>query len=177
MYNDEKNLYHYTYRKDGSENAQQEGDWRRSSAEDSYYQPNQNSWQQPPEPPKKKSRAGLKMAALALACALLGGAVIVFTMAGLQRFDNWMKKHSRYIDLYVECSTKGSFGEFIQYARENGIEISDIQASQEETFHKEKGKQRTASYIFTATSEKKITHADMIEILSNARGIQYLEEL
>ena len=109
--------------------------------------------------------------------ALLGGAVIVFTMAGLQRFDNWMKKHSRYIDLYVECSTKGSFGEFLQYARENGIEISDIQASQEETFHKEKGKQRTASYIFTATSEKKVTHADMIEILSNARGIQYLEEL
>ena len=75
MYNDEKNLYHYTYRKDGSENAQQDSDWRRSSAEDSYSQPNQNSWQQPPEPPKKKKRAGLKVAALALACALLGGAV------------------------------------------------------------------------------------------------------
>jgi len=77
----------------------------------------------------------------------------------------------------VECGSKGTFGEFLQYARENSIEISDIQASQEETFHKEKGKQRTASYIFTATSEKKHTHAEMIEILSCAKGIQYLEEL
>ena len=70
MYNDEQNLYHYTYRKDGSEavtNPQAAG-------------PNpehQNGPQQPVQEmkPVKKNRTGLKVTALALCCALLGGAV------------------------------------------------------------------------------------------------------
>ncbi len=109
--------------------------------------------------------------------ALLGGLVIVFTISGLQGVDNWMKRHSKYIDLYIECSTKASFGEFLQHARENGFEISNIEASQEETFHKEKGKQRIASYILTAKSATRRTHAEMVDVLSGAKCVQYIEEL
>jgi len=69
MYHDEENLYHYTYRKDGNEPGQ------RYDTNRPFYQSSQ------PQPPvqemkpsgRKKSRLGLKVAALALACALLGG--------------------------------------------------------------------------------------------------------
>lgn len=63
MYNDEKNLYHYTYRRDGAEPAF--GETLHSSGP-----------QQPVQEmkPVKKNRLGLKIVALALACALLGGA-------------------------------------------------------------------------------------------------------
>ena len=76
MYNDEKNLYHYTYRKDGSESAHApEG---QPSVDDqlSAFQ-NQNGPQQPIQEmkPVKKNRIGAKVTALALCCALLGGAV------------------------------------------------------------------------------------------------------
>ena len=76
MYNDEQNLYHYTYRKDGSESAHTpEG---QPSVDDqlSAFQ-NQNGPQQPIQEmkPVKKNRIGLKITALALACALLGGAI------------------------------------------------------------------------------------------------------
>ncbi|MEY8387749.1 trypsin-like peptidase domain-containing protein [Oscillospiraceae bacterium 38-13] len=67
MYNDEKNLYNYTYRKDGSELAQ-----RRESV-----RPEGQPGPQGPElecKPVKKNRFGLKIAALALSCAVLGGA-------------------------------------------------------------------------------------------------------
>lgn len=76
MYNDEKNLYHYTYRKDGSESTHTpEG---QPSVDDqlSAFQ-SQNGPQQPIQEmkPVKKNRMGLKVTALALCCALLGGAV------------------------------------------------------------------------------------------------------
>ena len=67
MYNDENNLYNYTYRKDGSELSHQRETVR----------PGGQPGPQGPEfevKPVKKNRLGLKIAALALSCALLGGA-------------------------------------------------------------------------------------------------------
>lgn len=67
MYNDEKNLYHYTYRKDGAE----------PTFGESLHASGGQSGPQGPElevRPVKKSRLGLKVTALALVCALLGGA-------------------------------------------------------------------------------------------------------
>ncbi len=63
MYNDEQNLYHYTHRKDGSEGSVS----------------NSAPLSQPPiqemKPVKTNNKMGLKITALALSCALLGGGV------------------------------------------------------------------------------------------------------
>ena len=83
MYNDEQNLYHYTYRKDGSEPGQR---YDARSAAESSEQPRASvdaqlhqyeAGRQPVQEmkPVKKNRLGLKITALALVCALLGGAV------------------------------------------------------------------------------------------------------
>ena len=64
MYNDERNLYHYTYRRDGSETTPPPAD---------DYQPARGPVQE--MKPVKKNRVGLKVTALALICALLGGGV------------------------------------------------------------------------------------------------------
>ena len=67
MYNDEKNLYHYTYRRDGAE----------PTFGESLHTPGGQPGSQGPElegKPVKKNRLGLKITALALSCALLGGA-------------------------------------------------------------------------------------------------------
>ena len=89
MYNDEQNLYHYTYRKDGTEPGQRY-DAKQPSVDDqinSYRQQQeqqtQNSqpvYQSQPQggqtPHKNgKNRLGLKITSLALVCALLGGLV------------------------------------------------------------------------------------------------------
>ena len=71
MYNDEHNLYHYTYRKDGSETD------AHTAPQGESLQPQSSGPQQPVQEmkPVKKNRIGLKVTALALCCALLGGAV------------------------------------------------------------------------------------------------------
>ena len=71
MYNDEQNLYHYTYRRDGSEAGPNTAPQPAPAPE------HQNGPQQPVQEmkPVKKSRAGVRTAALMLCAALLGGAV------------------------------------------------------------------------------------------------------
>ena len=71
MYNDEHNLYHYTYRKDGSHTEPHPATQAGPAPE------YQNGPQQPVQEmkPVKKNRVGMKLTALALCCALLGGAV------------------------------------------------------------------------------------------------------
>ena len=89
MYNDEQNLYHYTYRKDGTEPGQrydakqstvdeQLGSYRQQQEQQTQNsQPVYQSQPQGGQPPHKngKNRLGLKIASLALVCALLGGLV------------------------------------------------------------------------------------------------------
>ena len=67
MYNDEHNLYHYTYRKDGSEAE------AHSAPQPGPVQDHNSGPQQPVQEmkPVKKNRIGLKVTALALCCALL----------------------------------------------------------------------------------------------------------
>lgn len=65
MYNDENNLYHYTYRKDGSEPKTSQ-----TVVDAPYREP----WDADAGKRAKKKRGGAKIAALALSCALLGGA-------------------------------------------------------------------------------------------------------
>lgn len=101
MYNDEKNLYHYTYRKSGREEDAQDGAPARDAASaqdvrssiDSQIHdfrqqagaprqqacagsagPAMGPWQESPKRKTNGRRMGLKIAALALSCAILGGA-------------------------------------------------------------------------------------------------------
>ena len=110
--------------------------------------------------------------------AILGGLGIVFTVSGLQKFDNWMHKNSRYLELYIEYDEgKNGFSEFLKYARENYFEISNIQVNREGYYVREESKQRRVSYILTAKSTVKRTHAEMIHTLMQGKGIEYIEEL
>ena len=72
MYNDEENLYHYSYQKDsGQQGTSGSVDDQLSSFQ--YHSGPQQPVQE--MKPVKKNRTGLKVTALALCCALLGGAV------------------------------------------------------------------------------------------------------
>ena len=88
MYNDEHNLYHYTYRKDGSEAE------AHPAPQPGPVQDHNSGPQQPVQEmkPVKKNRIGLKVTALALCCALLGGAFVTSNReSGDGRYDIQLK--------------------------------------------------------------------------------------
>jgi serine protease Do len=87
MYNEENNLYHYTYRRDGSEAGRQTVDDQLNQ----YQTQGAANDRQPPVmemKPAKKNRMGLKIAALALSCALIGGAAGAGIGAAVSRSTN-----------------------------------------------------------------------------------------
>ena len=110
--------------------------------------------------------------------AVLGGIVIAFTVSGLLRFDIWLRKKSKYLELYVEYNAeKGAFSGFLQYAREHQFEVKNIQISKGYMWQSSEGRQRTLSYIVTVSSQVHRTHSEMIEVLAHEKGVQFIEEL
>ena len=110
--------------------------------------------------------------------AFFGSLTIIFTISGLQGFDNWLRKRSKNLELYIEYNGgKGAFGEFLQYAKENHFTVTNIQVSEKEFYCKEKEKYRCTSYILTVSSDVKRTHSEMTSVLACAKGVQYIEEL
>ena len=110
--------------------------------------------------------------------AVLGGIVIAFTVSGLLRFDIWLRKKSKYLELYVEYNAeKGAFRGFLKYAREHQFEVKNIQISKGYMWQSSEGRQRTLSYIVTVSSQVHRTHSEMIEVLAHEKGVQCLAEL
>lgn len=110
--------------------------------------------------------------------AVLGGIAIAFTVSGLLRFDIWIRKKSRYLDLYMEYDPEqGAFSGFLQYAREHQLEVHNIQVNKGNSWRDQRGKHGTLSYLVTVSSQVHRTHAEIIEVLAHEKGILFIEEL
>ena len=110
--------------------------------------------------------------------AVLGGIVIAFTVSGMLKFDIWLRKKSKYLELYIEYNAeKGAFSSFLQYAREHQFDVKNIQISKGYMWQNSEGMQRTLSYIVTVSSQVHRTHSEMIEVLAHEKGVQFIEEL
>ena len=110
--------------------------------------------------------------------AVLGGLAIAFTVSGLLKFDIWIRKKSRYLDLYIEYNVeKGNFSGFLQYAREHELEVSNIRVNKGFSWSEQSGRSGILSYTVTVTSQIYRTHSEILEVLAHEKGIQFIEEL
>lgn len=102
--------------------------------------------------------------------AILCGVVIVLIMSVFQSFDVWARKRSRYMDIYIEYdSAQVPFSSFLDYAKEHQFEIINFQINHD--------MEKNTAYTLTIASTTKRTHAEMLLVLNDATGVQYIEEL
>ncbi len=110
--------------------------------------------------------------------AVLGGLAIVFTVSGLLKVDIWIRRKSRYLDLYIEYNIEnGAFSGLLRYAREHQLEVSNIRVNKGFFGYERNGKPGTLSYTVTVSSQIHRTHAEIIEVLAHEKGVQFIEEL
>lgn len=110
--------------------------------------------------------------------AILGSLTILFAISGLQNFDTWMRKRSKYLDIYLEYNeAERPFHDFLQHAKDNQLEISNIQVSRDTPIQRDKNGQLWTNYILTVHTITKRTHVEIIDILAQTKGVQYIEEL
>lgn len=110
--------------------------------------------------------------------ALLGGLAIIFTVSGLLKFDIWIRKKSKYLELYIEYNLeKGNFGEFLQYAKDHDLEVNNIRVNKGFSWYELNGRPGILSYTVTISSHIPRTHPEILEILTHEKGIVFIEEL
>lgn len=104
--------------------------------------------------------------------ALIAAVAVYIIMGSMQRLDDYIHNHTSTIEVYLEYTADTPFRNFLEYAREKQFEINDIQISKNKF-----AKDNTVSVILLAKSLTQRTHSDMVDILSSAPGIHYLEEI
>lgn len=104
--------------------------------------------------------------------ALIGAAVVFMIIAGMQGLDRRIRRRAKYLDLYLEISSKVRFSEFLKYSRENDIDISDIHMHTS-TFEDDS----FITVVLTATSKQKRSQSELVEMISAAPGIMFIEEI
>ncbi len=109
--------------------------------------------------------------------AVIGVAAILLVVTTLGRMDRFIRKKSKYLEVYIEYKTeKYSFSKYIEYIRSNEFDIINIQAAQDLPDGISAGTGRSG-YILTLASKKKRSHGEMMEIVLKEIGVRFVQEL
>ena len=103
--------------------------------------------------------------------AFIGGFAVFFVMTLLQKMDNNMHRKSRQMEIYFELAADVSLGDFLRSVREQDVEIYNVQREQESE------SENSRAYIASLKAQKRGHHDDILELIQNATGIVYMEEL
>ena len=103
--------------------------------------------------------------------AFIGGFAVFFVMTLLQKMDNSMHRKSRQMEIYFELAADVSLGDFLRSVREQDVAIYNVQREQESE------SENSRAYIATLKAQKRGHHDDVMELIQNATGIVYMEEL
>ena len=93
--------------------------------------------------------------------AIIGAAVIFFTLTVLNRLDMKMHRKARYFDMYIELPKQISLGSFIHDAREKDIIVDDLQMESPGAVET-----NTRSFIMTLSTKKRMDRAQMAALLN-----------
>lgn len=104
--------------------------------------------------------------------AVAGGIAIFCVMTILHKLDERMRENSKQLDLYLEFEAPVGLGAFINLAKENNIEISDIQVIKNRTTGK-----KATSVLLSARTKQSRSHAEVLQVLGCATGLNCIEEL
>lgn len=104
--------------------------------------------------------------------AVVGCVLIFVVMALLQGLDDWVMSSTKVINLYVEFDQMTDVGVFLRFAKEQGFRISDLEMTRANGI----GDNGTA-ILCTLRLPKKKPHAEILQMLSAAERVRYVEEL
>lgn len=104
--------------------------------------------------------------------ALLSGGTVFIVLTLLHTLDYRMRQHAKVMDAYIELKEKSSIGSFLQYMRQNDLDISNIQM--ETDVISESG---TIRFIVTLRAHKNCNRRKMLDLIRSFEDTQYFEEL
>lgn len=104
--------------------------------------------------------------------AILGCLLTFFVMAALHTLDDKVMSTTRIMNLYIEIAKLSDLGPFLKFAKENDYKISDLEMNRSKSIT-ESG----VAILVTLRAMKKTSHVEIMQTLSTAEGVTYIEEV
>lgn len=104
--------------------------------------------------------------------AIAGCVMIFVVMALLHSLDAKVMASTKVINLYVEFKQLSDVGNFVQFAKGEEMRVSDLEMTRSSDVN-----EATVAILVTLHLPKKMSHVEIIQTLSGAQGVRYVEEV
>lgn len=104
--------------------------------------------------------------------AVIGCILTFIIIAALQNIDDKVMSTAKIVNLYVELSNLSVLAGFLKYVKENELKVSDMEIN-----HDKSNSDDRIGILVTMRSLVKRTHVEILEVLSRAEGVTYIEEV
>ena len=104
--------------------------------------------------------------------AIAGGITIFCAMTIFHKMNDFMRKNSKRLNLYLEIDNSECLGLFLKTLKENGMNVANMQ------FIKSKGPPPKTTNVFLSIDIRKSqTHKSILLELQKEKGVILLQEL
>ena len=104
--------------------------------------------------------------------AIVAGVTVYLVLTVLHNLDFRVRSRTRVVDLYVELDQNAALGSFIRAARENSLELSNIQREEEGV-----STQNLTCFIVTVQGKNKMKADEILRLVQAIQGVNYAEVL
>lgn len=104
--------------------------------------------------------------------ALIGFLFMFLAQTLFHRFEILLYRHSPVMDLYAELEGVNYIGALITAARNNGLQVSDLEISKSKV-----KKDNTVVLQFTVKLDQRKPHPEVLSLLSASDGVLFIEEI
>ena len=106
--------------------------------------------------------------------AIAGGILIFIVLSIMQNMDYFTRKHTSVIDIYVELESREYMGEFIEFMRDSGLSMSNLQM---EPDYLGTNSINSVAFVVTVRSLDHRPHDSMFDTLRHIPHLKFIEEL
>ena len=106
--------------------------------------------------------------------AIAGGILIFIVLSVMQNMDYMTRKKTNVIDLYVELESRDYMGDFIEFMRNSGLKMSNLQM---EPDYLGTNTINSVAFIVTVKSLEHRPHDSMIDTMRHIPHLKFIEEL
>lgn len=106
--------------------------------------------------------------------AIISGVLIFGVLSLMHNMDYFTRKHTSVIDIYVELEGREYMGEFIEFMRESGLSMSNLQM---EPDYLGTNSINSVAFVVTVRSLEQRPHDGMIDTLRHIPHLKFIEEL
>jgi putative Mg2+ transporter-C (MgtC) family protein len=115
---------------------------------------------------------GLTTAAGLYEVAILSGVFVFLILTILHKFDDYVRRSSNVVELYVEMKANVPLGRFLRAVRAKSLDATNVQVQEHQSASDE-----FTSFVVSLKGQRHTHHDDIVRIVEKIDVVTYVEEL